>query len=91
MLLDQTVTQRMAIFSFYRPTYIFCFFIQLDRCGLYEETINYIIKIEEDLHQLKIKRDRLLAMRSEKTTNKNIDLMVAVEIYDSEAIISITS
>jgi len=63
---------------------------KLDRCGLYEKTINYIRKLEEDLHQVKRKRDCLLAIQSGKTGNDNIDLMVAVEIYDGEAIITIT-
>eukprot|EP00253_Pinus_taeda_P014637 PITA_14637 len=64
---------------------------KLGRCGVYEEAINYIRKLEEDVHQLKRKRDRLLAIQSGQKTDKNTDLKVAVEIYDKEAIIIITS
>jgi len=64
---------------------------KIDRCGLYEEAINYIRKLEEDLHQLQRRRDHLLAIQSGKTANENIDHKVTVEIYDREAIISITS
>jgi hypothetical protein len=67
------------------------FFVQLDRCGVYEEATNYIRKLEEDLHQLKRKRDGLMAIQSEKGTNEKIDLKVAMEIYGREAIISFTS
>jgi hypothetical protein len=71
--------------------YIFGSFLQIDRCGLYEEAINYIRKLEEDLHQLQRRRDHLLAIQSGQTANENIDHKVTVEIYDREAIISITS
>jgi hypothetical protein len=64
---------------------------KIDKCGLYEEAINYIRKLEEDLHQLQRRRDHLLAIQSGKTANENIDHKVTVEIYDREAIISITS
>jgi len=64
---------------------------KIDRCGLYEEAINYIRKLEEDLHQLQRRRDHLLAIQSGQTANENIDHKVTVEIYDREAIISITS
>jgi hypothetical protein len=64
---------------------------KIDKCGLYEEAINYIRKLEEDLHQLQRRRDHLLAIQSGQTANENIDHKVTVEIYDREAIISITS
>eukprot|EP00253_Pinus_taeda_P019766 PITA_19766 len=64
---------------------------KLDRCGLYGEAINYIRKLQEDLHQLKRKKNRLVAIQSDERTDKNTDLKVAVEIYDREAIISLTS
>jgi hypothetical protein len=64
---------------------------KLDRCGLFEETINYIRKLEENIHRLKRKRDNLLAMQSGKTANENREMKVAVEFYGREAIISITS
>eukprot|EP00253_Pinus_taeda_P011964 PITA_11964 len=64
---------------------------KIDKCGLYEEAINYIRKLEEDLRQLQRKRDYLLGIQCGKTTNENIEHKVTVEIYDREAIISITS
>jgi len=64
---------------------------KLDRCGLFEETINYIRKLEENMSQLKRNRDNLLSIQSGKTANENIEIKVAVEFYDREAIISITS
>eukprot|EP00253_Pinus_taeda_P008199 PITA_08199 len=64
---------------------------KLDRCGLFEETINYIRKLEENMHQLKRKRDHLLAIQSGKIANENMEIKVAVEFYGREAIINITS
>jgi len=64
---------------------------KLDRCGLFEETINYIRKLEENIHQLKRKRENLLAIQSGNTSNENMEIKVAVEFYGREAIISITS
>eukprot|EP00253_Pinus_taeda_P010275 PITA_10275 len=64
---------------------------KIDRCGLYEEAINYIRKLEEDLSRLQRKRDHLLGIQRGKTPNENIEHKVTVEIYDREAIISITS
>nr|ABK25719.1 unknown [Picea sitchensis] len=63
---------------------------KLDRCGLFEETINYIRKLEENIHRLKRKRENLLAIQSGKTANENTEIKVAVEFYGREAIISIT-
>jgi hypothetical protein len=51
--------------------------IQLDRCGLFEETINYIRKLEENIHRLKRKRENLLAIQSGKTANENTEIKVA--------------
>lgn len=44
--------------------------IQLDWCGLLEEAINHIRKVEENMHQLKRKRDNLLAIQSGKKATK---------------------
>jgi hypothetical protein len=65
--------------------------IQLDRCGLFEEAINYIRMLEENMHQLKRKRDNLLAIQTGKTANENIEIKVTVKFYGREAIINITS
>lgn len=65
--------------------------IQLDRCGLFEEAINYIRMLEENMHQLKRKRDNLLAIQTGKTTNENIEIKVTVKFYGREAIINITT
>jgi len=51
--------------------------IQPDRCGLFEEAINYIRKIKENIHRLKRKRENLLAIQSGKTTNENTKIKVA--------------
>eukprot|EP00253_Pinus_taeda_P028986 PITA_28986 len=64
---------------------------KLDRCGLFEETINYIRKLEENIHQLKRKKDNLVAIQSGKIANEKMEIEVAVEFYGKEAIINITS
>jgi hypothetical protein len=47
--------------------------------------------VEENMHQLKRKRDNLLAIQTRKTTNENIEIKVTVKFYGREAIINITS
>ena len=42
------------------------------------------------MHQLKKKKDSLLAIQSGKTVNENTEIKVAVQFYGREAIINIT-
>ena len=63
--------------------------IELDICKLFEETINYIKKLEENMHQLKWKRYSLLESQPRKIENENIETKVAMDFYGNEAIISI--